>query len=151
MSMLGSLLAFVGISAAYRPPASIAAPAATVTLNACPDPKSRREVHAFLVSEFIVALQERPNDFTLGRHTLTDKATGMEWWIANGAEHFSLYGVSGCGCQNVRSDFAEDGVRAWAAFETWRDGAGALLSPHSHEAQRLWRANHEARSRNTNT
>lgn len=43
-----------------------------------------------VVDAFIEAIQTRPRDFSIGPHTINDKATGMQFWIANG---FPFYGV----------------------------------------------------------
>lgn len=114
--------------------------------NPRPAPRNRREAQAVLIDQLVIALAERPDDFTETRHTLNDKATGMEWWIANGAPFFRLHSVSDCGCQNVGSDASADNERGWAAFEAWRQTEkGAHSSPHFHEAIRLWEANAKAR------
>lgn len=152
MSLLGTALTF--LVATFRPATDeqisagvMRAPdqTAPVVPQEKPAPRSRAEVQKVLVEQFIEALRIRPNDFQEGAHTLDDKVTGMEWWIANGAEHFRLSRVEGCGCQNLRTDCARrEQFRAWEAIETWRAGAGALNSPHAHEAMRLWEANQKA-------
>lgn len=160
MSMIGTALAF--LAACVRPsrPETISAhfgslmsqavdghPMADLTASGPrPAPRNRREAQAALIDQLVIALAERPDDFTEARHTLNDRATGMEWWIANGAPFFRLHSVSDCGCQNVGSDASADNERGWAAFEAWRQTEKAVhSSPHFHEAIRLWKANAKAR------
>lgn len=39
----------------------------------------------------IQAMQERPLDFVMDEFTLTDRATGIKYWIANGFWFYGMY------------------------------------------------------------
>ena len=36
-----------------------------------------------VVDELIKAMMDRPQDFRIGEHTMDDKKSGMQFWIAN--------------------------------------------------------------------
>ncbi len=36
-----------------------------------------------IVNAVIAAMASRPNDFTIGEHTLDDKVSGLKFWVAN--------------------------------------------------------------------
>lgn len=81
-----------------------------------------------LVLAFDLGLRVRPGDFVANTHdsdniyTLTDKASGVEWWVANRA-----YGLHATVVDEENSHLSQrvnfgfwDRRRAWRAFKEWR-------------------------------
>jgi hypothetical protein len=79
------------------------------------------------ITPVLVALRERPYDFTLGSHTLVHTPSRHEFWISNGRGFYGLYRAGGCSCQNLN----------FGRF-TW------FQQHQFHRAFKLWRRQWEA-------
>lgn len=114
--------------------------------TAQPTPRQARRA---LADALITALRERPQDFSHDReirpYTLIDRASGQEWWVANGMLSFDLWGAAGCSCRHLTLG-TWNTIRAWRAYKQWRRSRLPVEPPQVHEAQRLERANHTARN-----
>lgn len=49
-------------------------------------PKPRHVVDAF-----IDAVEQRPGDFFITEHIVSDRKSGLEFWIGNGFPHYGVY------------------------------------------------------------
>lgn len=146
MSLLSAFFTLVPIiSRPVRPPKAIPVPPMPENPdNLRPAPTTRADAQRMLIDQLIIGLRERPQDFSASHYHLSDKATGMEWWIANGQSHFALASVAGCGCRNLTPSNV-DQERGWKAFQGWQNTpTGAAEAPETHEAIRLWKANQKA-------
>ena len=44
-----------------------------------------------VVTAFVEAIHNRPDDFVIGEHTIEDRKTGLHFWIVNGPPFFGVY------------------------------------------------------------
>ena len=44
-----------------------------------------------IVDAFVAAIHERPGDFSIGKCTLEDRKSGLEFWIGNGVPFYGVY------------------------------------------------------------
>lgn len=69
---------------------------------------------ADLVDSIIGALRDRPEDFTCDKYILTDKVSGMAFWVANGSFNAGIY-------KPYSQDFGA--LQSWrfhAALKQWK-------------------------------
>lgn len=69
-----------------------------------------------VVDRLIRDMQERPDDFSIDEHVLTDKAKGFDYWIANtraDAEIYRPYQMKFGLIQSYRFHAALDKLKAW--------------------------------------
>lgn len=76
-----------------------------------------REIQDQLTEDFLMAVKTRPQDFELDVHTLKDKKTGIQWWIANGRLSFGLWRTVE-GNSELKLRFFQK-IRCWRAFKKW--------------------------------
>jgi hypothetical protein len=110
---------------------------------------TNRQARTVLTDALIVALRERPQDFSLtyhpdgnGPYTLKDSRTNQRWWIANGYWFFKLYEAPNMPCEERLGGWNR--TRAYWAYLKWRWKYGNIQPQPSSLAQQagaLWRAN----------
>lgn len=87
------------------------------------------------ITPVLIALRDRPFDFSLSEYTLIHTPSRHEFWISNGLLFYSLYRTGGCSCQRVaggKFSFVQK-ICFYIAFRRWRQQWDLLYAKELNE------------------